>query len=195
MRGWKWPFAIALVAGCASTPPPAITEGEEEFEMIAHEHVIERDPTSGTQLPGAAFSTVEGLLCTLSNDKGTWTVTTPGKVRLARSSRPLQVECRKEGYRTLKWSVRCVSPRQSAQEGSSHEAALLLAMAPLVAIAPPAALWLAPEAAGIGAQAAYGAGAGPRADLCSYGWALQQFWVVRNDGDVAAEPPVTSRRP
>ena len=38
MRGWKWPFAIALVAGCASTPPPAITEGEEEFEMIAHSY-------------------------------------------------------------------------------------------------------------------------------------------------------------
>jgi len=52
--------------------------------------VIERDPTSGTQLAGAASALVE-MACVLSNDKGTWTVTTPGKVRVMRSSQPLHV--------------------------------------------------------------------------------------------------------
>lgn len=40
---------------------------------------------------------VEGARCDLSNDEGTWFVSTPGSTVVRRSNRDLQVICRKQG--------------------------------------------------------------------------------------------------
>jgi hypothetical protein len=42
-------------------------------------------------------SAVDKALCTLKNDKGSWTASTPGNVAIRRSSEDLTVECKKEG--------------------------------------------------------------------------------------------------
>lgn len=41
---------------------------------------------------------VEGAVCDLSNDKGTWYLTTPGSAAVQRSFQDLVVRCRKDGY-------------------------------------------------------------------------------------------------
>ena len=37
--------------------------------------------------------------CSLQNERGTWTATKPGPVRVTKSKTPLEVRCTKEGYR------------------------------------------------------------------------------------------------
>lgn len=39
-----------------------------------------------------------GIHCTLTNDRGTWSLITPGEVIVARSSTPLKIRCDKPGY-------------------------------------------------------------------------------------------------
>ncbi len=43
---------------------------------------------------------VDGANCELTNDKGTWLVTTPGSVTVHRSYGALDVNCKKAGYQT-----------------------------------------------------------------------------------------------
>ena len=70
-------FALSL-AGCAS-----IVSGDNQPVSITALY-------EGKQVAGAT--------CTISNDEGTWYVTTPGSVTLARSGEALTVVCEKEGY-------------------------------------------------------------------------------------------------
>ena len=46
---------------------------------------------------GAASHPVEGVSCTLRNDKGTWKATAPSFVNVTRSSQDLTVQCSKDG--------------------------------------------------------------------------------------------------
>lgn len=46
----------------------------------------------------AAGAPVTGASCKLSNDKGTWFVTTPGSTTVHRSAEDLAVRCDKEGH-------------------------------------------------------------------------------------------------
>ena len=41
---------------------------------------------------------ISGAACSLSNQKGTWVVTTPGSVSVHLGSEPLAVNCMKDGY-------------------------------------------------------------------------------------------------
>jgi len=44
---------------------------------------------------------VTGAKCSLTNDKGNWTVAAPDTVRVTRSKSDLKVECVKDGYDTV----------------------------------------------------------------------------------------------
>lgn len=48
---------------------------------------------------------IEGAVCNLTNDSGTFTVTTPGSVLVHRSSSDLRVECKKTGEPTAAGTV------------------------------------------------------------------------------------------
>ncbi len=65
--------AISLLSGCAS-----IVSGTNQPVTV--------------DTPGCAAAT-----CKLSNDKGSWAVTTPGSVVVSRAYGPLTVMCTKEG--------------------------------------------------------------------------------------------------
>ena len=51
-----------------------------------------------TQVVAIDSSPVGGANCIVSNDRGTWPVTTPGAVTLLKSQSVLTVVCNKEGY-------------------------------------------------------------------------------------------------
>jgi len=71
---------LALMAGCAS-----IVDGTNQSLAV------------NTIANGAAVS---GAQCTLTNNKGTWFVNTPGTVTVHRSYDALNVKCRDTGYQT-----------------------------------------------------------------------------------------------
>jgi len=49
---------------------------------------------------GIPIDTVpSGARCELTNNKGEWNVTTPNKVRIKRSKKPLEVVCEKDGFK------------------------------------------------------------------------------------------------
>ena len=98
MERWEPVVAIALLvpASCATAPATtAIAEGDEEIAITAYQTVAESEPFSGS-LTGFRMEPIEGASCVLHNDRGTWTVTTPAKVRVARSLAPLEFECTRE---------------------------------------------------------------------------------------------------
>jgi|TARA_B100000131_G_C17767284_1_gene471727 hypothetical protein len=53
---------------------------------------------SGNSQNITVTSNVQGATCTLSNDKGTWTLTTPGSAVITSSRVNLALTCAKEGY-------------------------------------------------------------------------------------------------
>lgn len=50
-------------------------------------------------------SNVDGAKCTLSNDKGSWSVVTPATVDVMRSKDDLRIGCGKEGFETVSATV------------------------------------------------------------------------------------------
>jgi hypothetical protein len=80
-------LALLALCSCASVP------SEEEKQQV---HVT-------ALLSGGAI--VNGARCELTNDKGSWSVMTPGAVDVLTSESPLQVTCQKEGYRKVKVSI------------------------------------------------------------------------------------------
>ncbi|WP_223905622.1 hypothetical protein [Rhodoferax lithotrophicus] len=69
---------IALTTGCAS-----ITGSDmQQLSLTAK---------------GDDAKSVEGVKCTLQNDKGTWEAITPSFINVRRSSEDLTVECKKDG--------------------------------------------------------------------------------------------------
>lgn len=55
---------------------------------------------------------VSGIGCLLSNDKGRWFVTSPGRATVTKSTWPLVVDCRREDV----WAYDQVDPRQNASK-------------------------------------------------------------------------------
>ena len=53
---------------------------------------------SGSSQNITVTSNVQGATCTLSNDKGTWTLSTPGSAIVTSSRVNLALTCAKEGY-------------------------------------------------------------------------------------------------
>jgi hypothetical protein len=60
---------------------------------------------------------VDKAKCTLANDKGTWTVESPGSVKVRKSAKDLMVECQKDGLEN--GSVRAVSRVRPAMFGNA----------------------------------------------------------------------------
>ncbi len=48
---------------------------------------------------GEDSNTIDGVKCTLQNDKGTWEATSPGFVNIHRSAEDLTVQCKKDGQK------------------------------------------------------------------------------------------------
>ena len=48
-----------------------------------------------------ASGPVAGAKCSLTNDKGNWTVAAPDSIRVTRSKSDLKIECAKDGYETV----------------------------------------------------------------------------------------------
>ena len=115
--------------------------------------------------------------CTLVNDKGSWTVATPGKARILLSSQPLKVECVKEGFRPTSETLKCVSLHQQSARRFNVHSGVALAMIPLAVAAapvyPPAAAQFAMYGVIHGAGAAIEHRSSPTGpNVCTYVGAL-----------------------
>ena len=60
---------------------------------------------SGNQQPVNISSNVSGAACTLQNEKGSWSLSTPGSAVVTNSRENLSVRCQKAGYQTAIVSV------------------------------------------------------------------------------------------
>jgi hypothetical protein len=170
----------AFVAACASEPPMTIREGDEELNVTAHTWIGKPDlfaPPGPLRTPDA----LQGVRCTLANDKGTWVAMTPAKVRVERSGSPLILDCALEGYEPVHEQRSCLSERERKQGRNKVEGPLAAAMIPLAIVAAPATPQLAIEAAGRAAM--YGAsavanevGRAGKADYCTYGSISPSMW-------------------
>ncbi len=80
---------VALLAGCAT-----LTESTEQYVMV--QTVLDYQP-------------VAGVGCVLTNDAGRWFVTSPGRVRIRKSTKPLTVDCRSNDVHV----VDQISPKQN----------------------------------------------------------------------------------
>ena len=106
-------FALAAVLAACAAAPASNAGGEEELFLSATLRTPALDPLTGYPVPGTFdVDAVDGVSCTLRNDKGTWALVTPGKVQVERSLQPLEIECAKEGFRTLRWKMECLTPQQ-----------------------------------------------------------------------------------
>jgi len=171
-------FCILLaLAGCASAPAELITDGEEDLMVETNQWVAPTGMLGFGTATAPTLRILEGARCTLSNDKGSWTVATPGTARIRLSSQPLKVECVKEGFRPASETLKCVSLRQQSATRTNVQGAFALAMIPLAVAAapiyPPAAAQFALYGAMHGAGAVMehrSAPTGP--NVCTYVGAL-----------------------
>ena len=69
-------LGTVALAGCAT-----MTEGDEQYVVMMT--VLDHQQ-------------VAGIGCVLSNDRGRWFVTSPGRVQIRKSTQPLTVDCRKD---------------------------------------------------------------------------------------------------
>ncbi len=60
---------------------------------------------SGNNQPVSVSSNINGAKCTLTNEKGSWTLQTPGSVIVTNSRENLAVRCEKRGYESSVVSV------------------------------------------------------------------------------------------
>ncbi len=79
----------AAVTGCAT-----MTESTEQYVMM--QTVLDHQQ-------------VAGIGCVLSNDVGRWFVTSPGRVQIRKSTKPLAVDCRQNDV----WAVDEIDPKQN----------------------------------------------------------------------------------
>lgn len=115
---------IALVAmgGCATTAPSVVagTTGSgaaQSLRISTHEWVHQQAGFPG-QLARYERHEIRDAKCTADNDKGTWTVATPGELQVPLPGSPLRITCRKEGYRESAVELRCMTAgEQGAIEG------------------------------------------------------------------------------
>ena len=171
---WILLASVALAAcGCSSVPPAARAEGEEEITMQAQGWLAPKtlfDEPGLSRVPGD----VAGVRCTFSNDKGTWTVAVPGKVKVKRSLQPLVIDCEGGDDQVGHAVLKCVSPQQKAYEHGQRTGTGSMLMVPAIIVA----TVLAPPA-GAAAAAKWGVGMaiskldepdtrGLDPDLCSY---------------------------
>lgn len=173
-------MVLVLACACASAPPEPLREGEEDLDIVAVTWTSKPDLFAAPG-PLRVPERLEGVQCTLSNDKGTWKVTVPSRVKVRRSAAPLAIDCAGEGFSPWHEERRCVSERERNYERQKVEMPLTIALLPLAIAAAPVAPGLALQA---GSQAAIGAAgmagshiaASSRPDVCSYGRIWPAMW-------------------
>ncbi|MCE3264272.1 MAG: hypothetical protein K0R43_3351 [Pseudoduganella sp.] len=85
-------FAAAALAGCAT-----LFDSNEQTVLV--QTVLDHQQVSG-------------IGCVLTNDKGRWFVTSPGRATVRKSTQPLVVDCRREDV----WAYDQVDARQNASK-------------------------------------------------------------------------------
>jgi len=155
---WRW----------RGTEGPAADDGRETI----HVEVAAQAPAPLFTMRDPEFGLLPGTHCTLANDRGTWEITTPADVSVVRSSAPLRLHCRREGYPHVSRELACVTQRAESMKAGAY------AFLRMMTLMPPAAPVVAGVglgayalylAAGTAAGAAAGSAlAGPDADICRY---------------------------
>ncbi len=87
--------AFAAFAAAASTGCATLFDSTEQTVLV--QTVLDHQQVSG-------------IGCVLSNNKGRWFVTSPGRVTVQKSTEPLVVDCRREDV----WAFDQIDPRQNA---------------------------------------------------------------------------------
>lgn len=139
--------AISLaVAGCASAPPGPPAGAEPQLLRVStYRGTDSAGPQVGSPLPGDGWGkyttsdrqALPGAQCTATNDRGSWTVVTPGAVEVLRSAARLRVTCSREGYREGSVELDCISPRANPGAAIAFQFALYT---PAVVVVLPAAI-------------------------------------------------------
>lgn len=179
IQGASAVLAVSLAAGgCALAPAGPPAEGAPQLLRLA---TYQRGEMAGPLAPApgqgwgkgglsdAAVPVVlPGAQCTATNDRGSWTLVTPGAVEVVSSMAHLRVACRREGYREAVVELRCVTARESEANRGKAIALQFALMTPAAAVVLPAAI-VAATIKGVGAarRAADGVAAEPEA--CAYG--------------------------
>ena len=122
-------FSAMLAGGCATTSPPSPDGDRHVIRVSTHSYPRVPDRGPGGTAPVLGWGTgkapepapVAGARCRVSNDRGTWTVTTPGTIEVVLSRRSpllgppsLQVACRQEGFKDVSQELPCLSRRKQA---------------------------------------------------------------------------------
>ena len=144
-------FAVSL-AGCASAPNPGVhattVDGWADITVRVEGWVLARGDAEAGAVPLQRLRELDAVECVLSNDKGAWTLNAPATVRIQLSDRPLQVECRKQGFKTASDSIAC------AGWGVSSRGAPLPIVTGLMILSVPLAVAVAPYAPHLAANVA-----------------------------------------
>jgi len=67
-----------------------------------------------------------GAQCELKNNKGDWSVVTPGEVTVKRSKQPLKITCVKDGYKKLTRSYNLKDPKTKLSEDVFGDSATII---------------------------------------------------------------------
>ncbi|HWH42414.1 MAG TPA: hypothetical protein VNU21_21370 [Usitatibacter sp.] len=180
------PILATLLASCASSPV-VIFEGEEELPVVAQTWRV--NPADAA-VPGRFVfpnaEPVEGVQCTMTNDKGTWSATTPGKVTVLVSAAPLRVDCTREGYKPARFDLQCRSPAQAAAQRQNIDVAMMIVTLPVAIVAAPLLPLAAAKAgtqavmSGVSAVAEHGE-AHKATDMCRYGFVAPTLKPIETD--------------
>lgn len=131
---------------------------------------------------GPSHATVElpGVECTATNDRGSWTLLTPGVLEVQRSGARLRITCRKEGFRDSRLGLPCVTPRSEGAAMGAYIGMQVLAT-PAVVLAPAAAVAAVAGVTALGIAAGSAArGLAREPDVCVYGGGRKiQLYMTR----------------
>jgi len=168
--------ALAALGGCATMAPssPAGTmgpDGAQSLQVSTHDWALRQAGFPG-QLARYERHEIRDAHCTAANDRGTWTVATPGELRIRASAAPLRIACRKEGYRESSVELRCLAPgERGALEG------MLFGLRIFGGAAPAAGIVLGVMAGSTAVGAVVGSAAAD-AGACTYGFGGElQVWM------------------
>ncbi len=134
-------LASTMVADCATSSSGA-SEGRQSIRVSAEQY-----PNPGNTTPTTGWGSgtyagpqpIVGARCIVSNDRGSWSVTTPGSVEVE-SSMPLflspyfKVTCQHEGFKEESQMVQCFSLGSLATAAGASVGLTLGAVAGLAAI-------------------------------------------------------------
>ncbi len=109
------PSAVVAVislamGGCVTVPPPGY---RPQALAISTQEVAPPRLGWGSAASGPGEE-LPGAECTASNDRGSWTVVTPGVLAVERSAAMLRIRCSKEGYREARLALPCAMPGSEA---------------------------------------------------------------------------------